>query len=86
MMSLSVQIFTVPSISIYLIENHDAVTQMMQGFIGLLTESTDEDDKLELNWLDEEKSEFQRMLTSIKVQGISGKWIGAFMLECRIIF
>ena len=32
-----------------------------------MTESTDEEDKLELSsFLDEEKTEFQRMLTSIK--------------------
>ena len=35
-MSLSVQIFTVPSISLYLLEHHNALSQMMHGFVGLL--------------------------------------------------
>jgi len=65
-MSLSVQIFTVPSLAIYLIENSDALSKLLQGFLNLLNESVNEHDKLVLNsWLVEEKNEFQRGLSSL---------------------
>jgi len=65
-MSLSVQIFTVPSLAIYLIENCDALSKLLQGFLNLLNENVDENDKLVLTaWVVEEKSEFQRGLSSL---------------------
>ena len=35
-MMLSVQIFTVPSLALQLMEQSDAMTRLMQGFISLL--------------------------------------------------
>eukprot|EP00092_Neocalanus_flemingeri_P020804 GFUD01022541.1.p1 GENE.GFUD01022541.1~~GFUD01022541.1.p1 ORF type:complete len:1872 (+),score=427.20 GFUD01022541.1:98-5617(+) len=65
-MSLSVQIFTVPSLAIYLIEKCDALTKLLQGFLNLLNENVNEEEQLVLNsWLVEEKSEFQRGLSSL---------------------
>jgi len=65
-MSLSVQIFTVPSLAIYLIEKSDALAKLLQGFLNLLNDNVNEDDQLVLNsWLVEEKSEFQRGLSSL---------------------
>ena len=35
-MSLSVQIFTVPSLALYLMEHHDAMSKLIQGFLNML--------------------------------------------------
>ena len=62
-MCLSVQIFTVPSLTLYLIEHCDALSRMLQGFVNLLLESQEEDGQLVLQH--EEKSEFERGLSSL---------------------
>ena len=62
-MCLSVQIFTVPSLTLYLIEHCDALSRMLQGFVNLLLESQEEDGQLVLQ--QEEKSEFDRGLSSL---------------------
>ena len=64
-MSLSVQIFTVPSLALHLIEHCDAMAKLIQGFQALL-EDNKEGDTLDLSpWQHDEKSEFQRGLTSL---------------------
>ena len=64
-MSLSVQIFTVPSLALHLVEHCDAMAKLIQGFQALL-EDNKEGDTLDLSpWQHDEKSEFQRGLTSL---------------------
>jgi len=62
-MTLSVQIFTVPSLTLHLMEHCDALSRMLQGFINLLQESMEEEGVLVLQH--EEKDEFQRGLNSL---------------------
>ena len=65
-MSLSVQIFTVPSLALHLMEQCDAMAKLMQGFLGLLEGNKEEEEMLNLApWQHDEKSEFQRGLTSL---------------------
>ena len=64
-MSLSVQVFTVPSLALHLVEHCDALSKLIQGFHSLL-DSYKEGDTLDLSpWQNDEKSEFQRGLASL---------------------
>ena len=62
-MSLIVQIFTVPSLTLYLIERCSALSGTLQGFLNLLQESQKEDGQLVLQH--EERNEFERGLSSL---------------------
>ena len=65
-MSLSVQIFTVPSLAHHLLEKCDAMSKMLSGFLTLLNENKDETGGVELtSWLVEEKNELRRALSSL---------------------
>jgi len=62
-MTLSVQIFTVPSLSCHLIEKCDGLSNLMEGFVDLISGQLGDEGKLILSsWADEEKSEFSRGL------------------------
>ena len=63
-MSLSVQIFTVPSLAHHLLEKCDVMSKMLGGFITLLCENRDANGDLTA-WLVEEKSELNRGLMGL---------------------
>ena len=66
MMTLSVQIFTVPSLAHHLLEKCDAMSGMLSGFLTLLNENKDETGGVDLtSWLVEEKNELRRALSSL---------------------
>jgi len=59
-MTLSVQIFTVPSLSCHLIENCDGLSNLLEGFVNLISNQLNQEGKL--TWMEEEKNEFSRGL------------------------
>ena len=60
--NLSVQIFTVPSVAHNLIENHDALTKMIELFTKIFEDEVKYvDGQLDLSdWMDERTSEYER--------------------------
>ena len=65
-MTISVQIFTVPSLAHHVLEKCDAMSRMLSGFLRLLNEAKDETGGFDLNsWLTEENNELRRALSSL---------------------
>ena len=61
--TLSVQIFTVPSVSQHLIESHDALTQLVTFFLQIFEDEAKYDDNGQLDltdWLDERQHDYTR--------------------------